>query len=159
MFDKTKQQQKMMEMASNDKWDLFVTLSFTTIKTQDQVTKSLKLFFISVERTCFGRQATNKLIHRLPVIEHTSEATHIHLLIIKPYDKKFSEFRDVLMTKWKKVSGSGWSNLRKKDGGSTWYMAITDTNEDRENVINYITKHIPHDYKTVDFENVMTTSI
>ena len=151
---KTEQQCGILQLASTTPWDLFVTLTFTSRRTQEQVTKALKAYFISLERTCFGRQSRYNNINRLPVIEHTAEATHVHIVMEKPDDHKHTHFRDLLLNKWLKIKGAGKANLRKSVEGKSWYEPITNTDEDREKVINYITKHVDRDFSTIDIENI-----
>lgn len=150
MIKKTKQQYELLNLAGNIEWDLFVTLTFNSKRTMLQASKTLSAFFINVERASFGKQANTMRISRFPVIEHTAEATHFHILMIKPTDKKYAEFKDLLSKKWKRLSGTGWSNLRIN---GEWYKPIKDTDEDREKVINYTTKFVNTNYETVDFEN------
>jgi len=94
----------------------------------------------------------------MPCIEHTADATHVHLVIKKPNHFSHRNFKNLLAAKWKKIKFSGWSNLRmtNKNGLTGWYEIIEDTETDRHKVTDYITKHVPHDFSTVDFENVVT---
>lgn len=155
---KTRQQLELRKIIGSTKWDLFVTLTFRNKMTEDQISKSLKMFFISVERSCFGRQK-EKRVCRLPTIEHSSEASHVHLLVKKPDNYTHAKFKDLLINKWKKVRNSGASNLQKrmKSQGKSWYEVIAESNDDRRKVADYITKYVPDDYSTVDFENTITT--
>ena len=151
----TRQQLELLNLTDEVNWDLFVTLTFNSQRTMLQASKTLSSFFRHVERACFGRQANAMRLIRLPVIEHSAEATHFHIVMIKPADKKYAEFRDLLSKKWKKLSGAGWSNLR---ANGEWYKPIKATTEDREKTINYITKYVNSSFETVDFENTTITN-
>ena len=156
---KTQQQVQLSKMTGTVNWDAFVTLTFVGKMTPAAVTKAIKTFCVSVERACFGRKKQKRLL-RVPIIEQTAEATHVHLLVKKPSDRKHNWFRKLLADKWRKIRSSGWANLRKKheEGKSSWYAVIADTKQDRDNVAGYITKYVPHDYSSVDIENIVTTS-
>ena len=153
-FTKTKQQVAILELAKVREWNVLVTLTFTSLMTQEQVTRALKPFLVAVERACFGRQAKVKSIHCLPVIEHTAEATHVHLAMLKPDDCKHKQFRDIMSRKWLKIKGAGRANLRIDEDRKSWYEPIKDTDADRERVVCYISKKVASDYETVDIENI-----
>lgn len=148
-------------MFNRDKWDVFITLTFSNKLTNEQVRRTLHRYFMHIERACFGRQAKVQKLFRAPVIEETAEATHVHILMIKPHDRKHSWFRDLLRSKWCGLNGVGKANLRKGnlDERGKWYQLITNTDVDRDKVIAYITKYVPKDYSTVDFENTVTMII
>jgi len=152
---KTKQQTELLKLVGDINWDLFVTLTFSSKRTMAEASKVLRMFFISVERASFGKQANTLRIVRFPVIEHTAEATHFHILMIKPVDKNYAEFRNLLAHKWRKLSGTGKANLT---ANGEWYQPINDTYEDRTKVINYTTKYVNSDYETVDFQNTTITN-
>jgi len=150
----TDQQDGILKLASNTKWNLFITLTFTSTRTQEQVTKALKVFFLAIDRTCFGRQDGYKHVKTFPIIEHTAEATHVHIVMVKPEHYKYAKFRDVLIKKWQKIKGAGQANLQKSDSEKSWYEQIVDTAPDRKQVISYMSKQVSKDYSSVDFENI-----
>lgn len=154
-YKSTEQQGEIAALAGSTEWNLLVTLTFTSARTQEQVTKALNAYFISIERRCFGRRASYERLKRLPVIEHTAEAIHVHIVMVKPENWKHKKFRDLLLAKWLKINGAGQSNLRKTDDGKSWYESIANTAEDRKKVVEYITKDVANDYSSVDFENIV----
>lgn len=156
MRPKTEEQQNLNEMIKQVEWDLFITLTFNRKRSQIEMTDSLKSFFMFVERKVFGRQKMKRLL-RVAVFEETAESNHVHLLMKKPEFIKHAIFREILSDKWKKVRFSGWNNLRKNN--ESWYESINDTREDRNNVAFYSTKHVDKDYASVDFQNMVLTSV
>jgi len=153
-YQNTAEQDELLNLASGNKWDLLVTLTFSSTRTQEQVTKALKAYFVSIDRSCLGKGARYTCIKRLPVIEHTAEATHVHIVIVKPARWSNQDFRQLLSTKWLKIRGAGKSNLQKMNRDKSWYEPIGDTDTDRRNVIGYITKYVSKDFSSVDIENI-----
>jgi hypothetical protein len=152
MNNKTNEQQSLLSLTSGCGWDVFLTLSFTGKRTMTEASKTLRQLIIHLERKCFGR--SDKRLVRFPVIEHTSEATHFHILLCKPDDKSHDYFRGLVVEKWKRLTGCGWANLRVKE--QKFYQEISDSKEDRKRVTDYITKYVDSSYETVDFENTIT---
>lgn len=149
-----KQQILIDKLANNKEWDLFVTLTFSKKYDDEYISKTLRQFFICVERSCFGRKAKSKRIYRLPTIEHTFEASHLHVMIKKPENYKYDEFRDLLIKKWMKMYGCGRANLNKKNSHKKWYLKINDSKKDRKKVLNYITKNVDKNFNGLDINNI-----
>lgn len=153
IYEKTKQQNLLYEIARNTNWDVLLTLTFPWVahrKTQDKITSTINSFFKHVENKCYGRQAINSPVQRFIVLEYSvSEGSHLHLLLVKPEDKTHDEFRSILREKWQRLDGTGKQNMANK---SKFYLPITDSQEDQKNVIDYINKSVEGNYETVLFQ-------
>ena len=151
MNDKTEQQEELQQIHKGD-FDTFITLTFPWSawkRTADSVTSVLSALFKHIERQCFGRQAGSNKIARLITLEYTaSEGSHLHIALKKPSDKTHEQFKTIIRNKWKRLNGTGKANLNN----SAWYQEITDTDEDRETVVSYITKDTDSKYSNVIFD-------
>lgn len=148
MTNKT-EQQELLQQIHQSNYDTFITLTFkwsALKKNADTVTPVLNALFRHVERQCYGRQADSNKIARLITLEYTaSEGSHLHIALRKPLDKTHEQFKTIVQEKWKRLSGTGKSNLNN----DKWYQQITDTDEDRKSVISYITKDTDAKYSNV----------
>jgi hypothetical protein len=156
-YIKTDQQILIKELLNNTEFDLFVTLTFPWSKhrkTHDDIAPTLNAFFRHVETKCFGRQS--KKISRFPVIEYSKkeDATHIHVLMMKPENKTHLEFRCILRSKWVRLDGTGKSNMGNQPDkhGKSWYEVIGSSQKDSCRVEFYTSKDIEANYDTAIFQ-------
>jgi len=151
----TNEQNVLVEMTGSIKWNLFVTLSFTSKRKAFDASKTLSVFMKHLERACFGRQASTKKVSRFAVLEHSESASHYHIVMIKPEDKSEDDFRRLMAKHWRKLNGTGSANTCVKKGNKKWYIPIKQSSEDMLKVQNYITKDVANNYETVDYINTV----
>ena len=147
-YIQTKQQELLQEMNPNN-YDTFITLGFPSEskRSPDAVTSVVMTWFKHLERKCYGRSAPNNKISRLITLEHSANGTHLHIALKKPNHKSHEDFKNIVRQKWQQLRTSGNQNMNNEK----WYQAITDTNEDRLRINNYMTKDV-NNYTTVLFD-------
>jgi len=90
------------------------------------------MFFNFLERKCFGRNKLNKHISRVPVLEHSEQASHFHVILIKPAGLSDNDFQRRVRYCWTKLKGTGVANLQLRGNGkeAAWYLPIHRSPED-----------------------------
>jgi len=150
------QQKGLIEWFYKKNFDRFVTLTFTKKQEVETANKTLKEFFNRLEKKCFGRQYKNMSICRLPVLEHTANSSHFHVVLKKPNNWTDENFKRLLREQWSKLKGTGFTNLLLRNNGkdSSWYENILGTDEDKKRVVGYMTKGLDKNFSTLDIDNI-----
>ncbi len=150
-FQNNQLQNEMIAWVGKRRWDVFVTLTFKHKVTPKVASKTLHHFFNHLSRKC-----KTKEIKRVPVLEHTANASHYHMTLSKPNNLTNADFQRLIRDCWTKLKGTGVSNLLLRNNGkeSSWYEEIGNTKEDIENVIGYMTKTIGNGNETLDIMGV-----
>jgi len=151
------QQKELKEWLHKIDFDRFVTLTFINQQHTAVANRTLSEFFKRIERKCFGRSKYKIInISRLPVLEHTENASHFHVALKKPSNWSDDDFKRLLKVQWSKLKGTGFTNLLLRNNGkeSSWYETIVDTNDDKQRVIGYMAKRLDSNFSTLDIDNI-----
>jgi len=150
------QQKALKEWFHKEDFDRFVTLTFMKQQQPLAANRTLKEFFNRVERKCFGRRHKRKNITRLPVLEHTANASHFHVALKKPSNWSDDDFKRLLRDQWSKLKGTGFTNLLLRNNGkdSSWYEKILDADEDKQRVVGYMAKGLDRNFSTLGIDNI-----